>query len=282
MALIEGASWQDQLAKLRPKVVDAEKSRDLEKKQKLERSKEALAGSLQRDTPEELARQLRDIEGAYSTAIRAFYPPPHFGGLMERIEEYEVKVHYYIDQRKRFSDVFAPAYKQVLPKCDRDMAELKKGMAKQKGQWEAVQQIVEAGPFRAKAKEDDLRLIDIAKEFHHQAHGIQLNIPKTFFATKRANFFVADRDGEPFVYVEYYPNEATLSFAIYPLEKVNFTKLARGVLHQFCLNGPLETPIGTVQVRLTNTQEVKFYTDMGFLRSKTLGMSDWLYQRRID
>ena len=282
MALFEGGSWHEQLARLRPKVVESEKSRDLEKKQKLERTKEALAESLDRDTPEELVRQLRAVEAAYGNAIRTFYPPQHFSGLVEQLEEYRVKLHYYVEQRKRFPDVFSSAYKQVLPKCDRELAELKKNLEKQKGQWQAVQQIVEQGEFRAKAKEDDPKLIQIAKEFHLRAHGIQLNIPKTFFATKRVNFYVAASGGEPYAYVEYFPNEETISFAVKPVEKVNFTKLTRGLLYQFCRRGPLAQPLEGAHVRLTNTQEVKFYTDLGFLRSKTLGMSNWIYQRRID
>ncbi len=64
---------------------------------------------------------------------------------------------------------------------------------------------------------------------------------------------------------------------------VNFNKFVRGLLHKFHANKEIfPTPSPAVRVRVGYVRETKFFTDIGFVRSETLGPSDWIYQRGLD
>jgi len=124
-------------------------------------------------------------------------------------------------------------------------------------------------------------LVEVAKAFHKRAHGIELNIPKSLFVAKKNNFHVVAAGEEVLGYFEAFPEEKRLSFAVAPPQGVNFTKLIRGIVHQFCTKGPASLPKDEIRVRVYSREEVKFYTELGFIRAETLGMSDWLYQRKV-
>lgn len=73
-----------------------------------------------------------------------------------------------------------------------------------------------------------------------------------------------------------------VTFAIGTIEKVNFNKLVRGVLHKFFAGDVLSEKLSAVRVRVSYVREVRFFTDMGFVRAETRGPSDWIYEREID
>ena len=67
-----------------------------------------------------------------------------------------------------------------------------------------------------------------------------------------------------------------------PGDKVNFGKFIRAALWKFCAQGPLPAPLAFARVRLSYVREVKFFTDIGFVRAEVKGPSDWIYQREIN
>ena len=73
-----------------------------------------------------------------------------------------------------------------------------------------------------------------------------------------------------------------VTLALAPPTKVNFKKFIRGLLYKFHANGPLNETFDSVRVRIGFVREVKFFTDMGFVRAETKGPSDWVYKRNLD
>ena len=278
----EGLSWRDQLSKVRGKVVELEKRREVEKRLERERNEEALARRLKQDTPEALAQRFSESHRNFDYNARRFYPLPQLEKVSEEITEFADLLNFYTDCIKSFPRVFSPAHKAAFASLLADIAELRRGLDRQLGQWREIKAALDALQFRRRKPSDDAALVAAAKSFSDRAHKVPLSIPSDFFSRETDNFWVADCQGTPTGYMKYWPQEKVLTFALECGEKVNFTKYVRGVLYKFCAQGPLSEPLPVARVRIGFVREVKFFTDMGFVRAETKGPTDWIYQREVN
>lgn len=276
-------SWKKQLQHVKSKVLEAEKQREDLKRMQLERSRESLQERLKEDTPEALDGVLAALKKECSRSSREFYATPHLQTALDRLGELGQKLRFYKDCQKDFGKLFTPRLRQTLDKLLRDLGAVQRGVEKQLAQWRAAEQVLSGTLFRPRGPADDGVLVGLAKAFHEAAHGGALSLPKNFFANEKDGFYVADFHEQPYGYVKYWPKEDVITFAVAqpknvePPVKLNFNKFIRGLLHHFARNGPLQKPLDTLRVRISYAREAKFFTEIGFVRSETHGMSDWTY-----
>jgi len=282
MPLNDSLSWQQQLKSIRSNVVEREQRRETEKRIMRERSESALRDRLKEDTPEALNTRFNNTRKDSDRAARKFYPLPHIEMVLSDLKEFGDLLRFYTDCMKQFGKVFTPAHKTTIKNLLSELGNLQRGLDRQLRQWRALQPVIEATVFRARTAADDPAIVAAAKTFSEKAHNVPLSIPGDFFANEGDNFYVAEHEGEVFGYVKYWPEEKVVTLALAPLPGMNFKKLVRGLLHKFHTNGPLDETFDAVRVRIGFVREVKFFTDIGFVRAETKGPSDWVYKRDLD
>jgi hypothetical protein len=275
-------SWRDQLTKVRDHVVEQEKRRQIEKRLEQERNEEALGRRLKQDTPEALAARFGDIRRAFDRDARKFYPLPQLEEALTALTDYGDLLRFYNDCIKQFPKVFTAAHKTGIPALLKELGELQQGLDRQLAQWREVKTALDGVQFRARKPSDDAPLVAVAKSFSDRAHKVGLSLPNDYFSRENTNFWVAQLDAKPIGYVKYIAADQVLNFAIEPGDKVNFNKFIRALLWKFCSQGPLPKPLTHARVRVAFVREVKFFTDMGFVRAEVMGPSDWIYQREIN
>ena len=263
-------SWREQLTGLRERVLDMERRRETEKRLERERNEQSLARRLKEDTPEALAAKFAEIRRRFDREAR------------KELADFGHLLRFYADCMKSFPKVFSPAHKTAITSLLNEMGELDKGLERQLGQWREVKTLMEAVRVRAREPSDDAALVTVAKTFSDHAHKVPLSIPSDYFARETVNFWVVELKGAPIGYVKYAPEDNALNFSIEPGGTVNFSKFIRAVLWKFCSQGPLPRPLASARVRIAYVREVKFFTDMGFVRAEVKGPSDWIYQREIN
>jgi len=277
----DAKSFRAQLLAIRPQVEEAEKERELNEQEEKDRTRDKLAEELKKIPPDQFFRHLRELEGHYKAANKNFCPMEAIRGCLSQLDEFKEKVDRYQYYRGRFADIFTDSMQRSLDEAGRTMSALRETIDSQWQQWQEVSELVNKVNFRLRTKKDDTDLIEVAKTFHQRAHGIQLDVPKNYYGGKGDQFFVAEVEDKCVGHFEFYPSENRIAFAIITLKGINFIKLVRALVENFCREGPVPSPLDTVNIRLYDRQEVKFYTDLGFMRAETLGMSDWLYQRKL-
>jgi hypothetical protein len=275
-------SWRDQLTKVRDHVVEQEKRRENEKRLEQERNEEALGRRLKKDTPEALAARFSEIHRAFDRDARKLYPLPQLEEALTALTDFGNLLRFYNDCMKPFPKVFTAAHKTGIPALLQELAELQQGLDRQLAQWREVKATLDRVQFRPRKTSDDAPLVAVAKAFSDHAHKIGLSLPNDYFSRENANFWVAELDGKPIGYVKYMPADQALNFAIEPGDKINFSKFIRALLWKFSSQGPLPQPLPHARVRVAFVREVKFFTDMGFVRAEVKGPSDWIYQREIN
>jgi len=281
MANDEGLSWRDQLKQVRTRVVTLEQRREADKRLQRERNEESLRARLKEDTPEVLAQKLNEVRRLSDRAARRFYPLPHVQKVLKDIGEFGDLLRFYSECMKPFGRVFTTNHKTTITKLLGELGNLQRGLDRQLGQWRELHTIMEKTSFRPRQASDNAPLVAAAKAFSERAHNIPLSIPGDFFAYENESFWVADCEGEVLGYVRYRPDDKAVTFALTPGTQVNFKKFVRGLLHKFHTAGPLPDKMDAVRVRIGYVREVKFFTDMGFVRAETKGQSDWIYQRQL-
>ncbi len=279
---LESASWREQLSVVKNKVVEAEKRKALERKLQIQRTKEGIQAKLKEDTPDALERSFREIETGMKAGGRELFPVETMQAAARQMEELNEKVQYYLGvmKDKQFADLFSSAYQQTLRRVDAGIKKLRDRASKQVDEWSKVKLVMDATQFRGKLPEDEPTLIHVAKTFHQKAHGITLNLPSTFFSRRSEGLWVATFQDIPYAYVMETDVEGTLSLAVGEVIGTNFLKLVRGFMHTLATRGPLGK-LETIHVRVTSRDEVKFYTNLNFLRTAVRGMLDWTYSREI-
>ncbi len=278
----EELSWRDQLFRLRNKVVEAEKQRGEEKKRKLEHSREVIAERLKSDTPEALTRTFNELKKRHGGARREFFPLEPLEQGVKELGEFGGKLRFYKESQKEYPKLLTSRHKQTIDKLLKSVGELQRSLEKQIVQWRRVKEILEATRFRPREPEDDPGLLDVAKRFHTRAYEIELRLPSDFFAGESEDFYVAELDGKPYGYVKYLRSDGMFSFALVGVRDANFGKLVQGFLYCFCKSGIMAGSPDAVKVRLSHPDEVKFYTNLGFQRTETRGVSSWTYSRKLD
>jgi len=278
----EGLSWKEQLGRLRTQVSELEKQREIRKRLQRERSEQSLKERLKEDTPEALNARFKGLRERFDHAVRKLYPLVGLEPLVTEVDDMHDLLAYFGEGVKQYPNAFSPNHKTLIPVLVGGLEELKGGIQKQIQQWHEVRGVVEPLTFRARTAKDDPALVAVAKLFSERAHGIHLSIPGDFFAHEQANFWAADLAGEAIGHVKYWPDAKVVSFAFTAPSKVNFNKFIRGALHRFFTSGPLPEPMDAVRVRITYGREVKFFTDLGFVRKEIRGPSDWIYQRDVN
>jgi len=274
-------SWREQLTGLRERVLELERRRETEKRLERERNEQSLARRLKEDTPEALAAKFAEIRRRFDRDARKLFPLAHLEEARKELVDFRDLLSFYADCMKSFPKVFSPAHKTGITALLNEMAELEKGVERQLGQWREVKKLVDAVRFRPRQASDDAALVTVAKTFSEHAHKVPLSIPADYFGRETANFWVVELQGAPVGYVKYVPEDKALNFSIEPGGTVNFSKFIRAVLWKFCSQGPLPAPLASARVRVAYVREVKFFTDMGFVRAEVKGPSDWIYQREI-
>ena len=275
-------SWRDQLTKVRDHVVEQEKRREIEKRLEQERNEETLGRRLKSDTPEALAARFGEIRRAFDRDARKCYPLPQLESALTALTDFGDLLRFYNDCMKQFPKVFTPAHKTGIPALLRELAEVQQGLDRQLGHWREVKTALDRVQFRPRKASDDAPLVALAKGFSDRAHKVSLSLPNDYFSRENANFWVVELDGKPIGYVKYVPADQALNFAVEPGDKVNFSRFIRALLWKFCSQGPLPQPLTHARVRIAFMREVKFFTDMGFVRAEVKGPSDWIYQREIN
>ena len=274
------SSWRKQLSVIKDRVIETEKQKELEEKLHIQRTKEGIAEKLAQDTPEELDRRYREIENGFRAGGRELFPVQAIQEAAKALEELSEKVSYYLGCMKDFQELFLPPYPQVLNKLKAGLAKLTDRSAKQVQEWSNVKLVTDGTQFRPKQPEDEPTLLHVAKTYHKLAHGVELNLPKNFFAKKAEGFWVATFQDIPYAYVMQTDAPGTFTIAVGEVIGANFVKLVRGFMHKFTAEGPIGK-LKAISVRVTSRDEVKFFTGLNFLRTDTRGMSDWTYTRSI-
>lgn len=282
MAGDEGLSWKAQLGQVRSRVEEMEERRATEKRLQRERNEQALTVRLKEDTPEALKHRFGEIRQRADRAARKFYPLPHLEKAIAEIGDFGDLVRFYADCIKSFPKVFAPNHKPTFASLLAEIGTLQRGLERQLKQWRDVNTVMEKVTFRAREGGDNAALVAVAKAFSEHAHSVPLSIPGDYFAHEKNDFWVADCEGAALGYVKYWPTEKVVAFALSPDVEVNFNKFVRGILYSFCARGPLSEPMPAVRVRVGYVREVRFFTDIGFVREETMGPSDWIYHRELD
>jgi len=278
---MEMKSFREQLMAIRPKVEAASEERKLIEQEQKERTKDKLAEELKRVRTESLFASLREIEERYKAANKHFYPASVIQTTMSELTEFKQKIDRYVYYSGRFQDIFPPAMLRTYDSLQRAIGDLADKIQPQWDEWESMIEYIDSLVFRPLRKGDETKLVEASKVFHQRAHGILLDIPPKLFASKKETFFVVAKDQTVIGHFEGFPDEQRIVFGMAPPKGINFIKLVRGTVHRFCTRGPIELPKDEVNVRVYSREEVKFFNDLGFIRTKTLDMSDWLYTRKL-
>jgi len=283
MARDLGQDWRAQLSQLRDSVEEMERRREEEKRLQLERNREALQERLRRDTPENLSRQMNEVRDHCDRAARRFYPIESIEGACAELRDFDKRLQFYKDCQKEFGDLFTDKLVRTIDRCKADIANIERGLERQLAQWRAIRDVLNDVAFRPKCDADNAPLVAAAKDFSQRAHGMGLAIPEDFFAAEGENFRVTTHQENVIGYVKYWPDRDVITFALKPPVKLNFPKFVRGVLYRAYRQGPLsDKPRPAVRVRLGMAKEVKFFTDLGLVRSETVSVSEWVYERPLD
>jgi hypothetical protein len=263
-------SWREKLVRVRDLVVEAEKEREMRKQQEKERSREALAERLKKDTPEALINQFNDLKKRCQQVARKVYPPDNLREQLASLAALGNKLRLYKDTQREHGSLFSLPMKQTLNRLLNSLGEIQRSLDKQLGQWQGVEQILNATAFRARQPSDAPRLLEIAKSFSREAYQITLSLPNDYFASESQHFHVAQSSSGVYAYVRYWPDSQTVAFALTAPGRVNFKKLVRGFLHVLCKRGPEGPPTTTIRVRISDPREFKFYQELGFRRDSTV------------
>lgn len=282
MVETEGLSFREQLEQVRGRVLVMEERRTTEKHLQRQRNEQALRVQLKQDTPEALNQQFNEIRRLSDRAARRFYPLKHLEEVLKDIGEFGSLLRFYADCMKQFGKVFTANHKTAIPKLLGELGNLQHGLDRQLGQWRLLQSVIENTTFRARQASDDAALVSTAKAFSERAHNVPLSIPGDYFAHEGEHFSVAECEGAVLGYVKYWPEDKVITLALSPATKVNFSKFVRGLLHKFHTAGILPEEPKAVRIRIGYVREVKFFTDMGFVRAETKGPSDWIYRRELN
>ena len=278
----DALSWKDQLSTVRDRVVKMEQRRETEKRLQQERNEDALRKRLKDDTPEALNAHFNEIRRKFDRAVRKFYPLPHVEGALQEITDFGDLLYFYKDCIPQFGKVFQPNHRTVIKSLLGELGNLQRGLDRQLKQWRQVDEVTAEVTFRAREDADNEPLAAVAKAFSERAHSVPLSIPSDYFGHEKENYWVVDYADDVIGYVKFWPEDKVVTFAIGTIEKVNFNKLVRGVLHKFFTGDVLSEKLSAVRVRVSYVREVRFFTDMGFVRAETRGPSDWIYEREID
>lgn len=281
MAIEQSLSWKQTLHKVRSRVVEMEKHRDIERELLRERNEQGVSERLKTDTAEALTERFGEFRASFDRAVRKFFPLPHIEGIAENLEQLNNLLGFYVGCIKEFPKVFTPQHKQTIPALISELKGLRKGLDRQLGQWRGAGEATAHMVFRPRGTADDEPLVAVAKTFSDRAHSVSLSIPGDYFAHEDENFWVAESEGKVFGYMKFFPEDKVVTFALMPADKVNFNKFVRSVLHRFYTAGPLPAGTDAVRVRVGYQREAKFFTDMGFVRTQIKGPGDWIYQRKI-
>jgi len=275
-------SWRAQLQNVRRRVVEMQEQRDTARRLQRERNEDSLRKRLKEDTPDALTHKFNEIRRKSDRAARRFYPLSHIEAVLSELSNFGDLLRFYSDCMKSFGKVFQPAHKTTIKGLLGELGALQRGLDRQLGQWRAVNSALEALAFRPRRTSDNSALVTVAKAFSDRAHKIPLSLPGDFFAHENENFWVAETGDTILGYLKFWPEDKLVTFALASAEKINFKKLVRAILYKFHTDGPLSEPLKAVRVRLGYVREVKFFTDIGFVRAETKGPSNWIYQRAID
>jgi len=281
MAGDEALSWKAALGKVRNRVVTMEERRTREKKLERQRNESSLKEQLASDTAEALSARFADIRKRFDRGVRKFFPLKHIETVRQEIGELCDLLQFYKDCMKQFSKVFTPAHKTTIPNLLREIEDLNRGLDRQIRQWQKVADVTGPTGFRPRESADDAALVEVAKAFSMRAHKVPLSIPGDYFAHEDEDFWVAEAEGNVLGYVKFFPEEKVVTFALVPAVETNFKKFIRAILYRFLAEGPLPEKMDAARVRISYVREVKFFTDMGFVRTEVKGPSDWIYQREI-
>ncbi len=275
-------SWRRQLSAVKETLVEAEKRKALERKLQIQRTKDGVAEKLAEDTPAALDARYHDIETGFKAGGKELFPVEAMQQAAAWLDELEEKTHYYIDimKDKEFHDLFPDPYPQVLKKIESGCQKLRDRSSKQVQEWSNVKLVMDATQFRRKQPDDEPTLIHIAKTFHKIAHGMRLNLPSSFFSRQNEGLWVVTFQDVPYAYVLETEVEGTVTIAVGEVLGANFLKLVRGFMHKLATEGPLGK-LDTISVRVSTRDEVKFYTNLNFIRTATRGLSDWTYSRQV-
>jgi hypothetical protein len=278
-----GDDWRAQLEKLRGNVEEMERKRAEEERLRLERSRESLQERLRHDTPESLNHQIQDLRKDCDRAARRFYPVEGIEQGQAKVQDFAKRIQFYRECEGQFSDLFTPPVKLAIARCHEEIEKIRWGLDRQLRQWGEIRDVLGNVAFRTRLAGDDKGLVQAAKQFSEAAHGMGLAIPPDFFSTEGAGFHVVAHQEAVLGYIRHWPDQRVVTFAVVPPSKLNFPKFIRGVLYKAYRSGPLAaTGSNSVRVRLGMTREVKFFTDLGFVRSETVSVSEWVYERSLD
>jgi len=272
-------TWKQQLDRLRDRVVELEKQREIRKRVQREQSEKALQKRLKEDTAEVLTARFKTLRERFEHDARKFYPVPWLKQISSELEEFRDLLNFYAEGLRQYPNVFTANHKVTIPRLLREAEDMGKSLQRQLRQWAAVGDFVEDVRFRPRKPQDDPVLVAVAKAFSERAHQMELTIPGDYFAQETENFWTVERAGQILGYIKYSPDLQTISFALADQPNLNYTKFIRGVLHRFYAEGPLPQKPDRIRVRLSYHREVKFYTDLGFVRTEVRGPSDWIYER---
>ena len=274
-------SWREQLASIRDDVEQMAARREEEQRLRLERSRESLKERLQKDTPEGLRKEFQDLRRECDRAARRFFPPDGLQAALDRVLDFEKRMLFYQGCRGEFADLFSTAVIQAIDGRMADIQNVKKGLDRQLGQWREVQEALEDLAFRARTEADDKPLVQAAKSFNERAHSISLSAPADFFAGEGEAFHIVVQAGQVIGYVKYWDDRDVVTLAVYPAVDINFPKFVRGVLYR-AYQGPLaDKKQDRARVRLSMSREVKFFTDLGFVRKETVSVNEWIFERPL-
>jgi len=260
-------SWRDQLSRVREDVVRAERERELRKKMERERSRDALAERLKRDSPEALNARFNELKKTCQQVGQRLYPPDELRQQLTELESLEELLQYFEICKREHGDLFNTAMRQAMVRLRGELADIRKSIDKQLRQWQAVEALLDATDFRPRTDKDDPRLLDIAKAFSLTAHNLALSLPGDYFATESENFYVAKGPDGVYGYVKYWPEANAISLALEPPARVNFKKLLRGFFRRLCTRGPLAGKMDALRVRISDPGEFRFYQGLGFRRT---------------
>jgi len=274
-------SWKEQLNRLRGRVAELEKQREIRKRVQREQSEKALQKRLKRDTAEALTARFKALRERFEHDARKFYPAPSLKTIASELGEFKDLLQFYAEGLRQYPGVFTANHRSTVPRLLKAVDGLDKNLQRQLRQWSAVGAFVEDIRFRPRTAEDDPALVAVAKAFSERAHQVALSIPDDYFAHEAENFWTVERRGSVLGYVKFFPDLETVTFALAEPAKLNYIKFIRGVLHRFYTEGPLPVKPQRIRVRLSYHREVKFFTDLGFVRTAVRGPSDWIYERAL-
>jgi hypothetical protein len=274
-------SWLKGLSLVRNDVVAMERQREIDRKLQRERNEDALRKRLSTDTVEFLKGRGDAVRQRFDLAVRKFCPLQHVAGALAELDELAGLLQFYLGCIEQFAGVFTPGHKTLMPKLLRELGDLRKSMERQQSQWAATVKPMQNISFVERTAKHDEALVAVARKFSERAHNIPLTMPSNYFAHEHENFWVVLSGEDVLGHLRFDPEDAVLTFALAPTAKVNFNKFVRVILHRFATNGPLPQKLDVVRVRVTYQREVKFYTDMGFVRTEVKGPTNWIYERKI-